>query len=805
MDPKKVQSINEWPTPNSLKEVQSFLGTANYYRRFVEGYSKIAAPLTELTKKDQPFQWKEEQDEAFVKIKRHIVTAPVLRMFDPAEPITIETDASDYAIGACMSQPDDSGRLHPVMFYSRKMVPAERNYDIHDKELLAIVDTFREWRVYLQGTTHQVKVITDHKNLTFFTTTKALNRRQTRWAETLGQYNFKITYQKGSDNARADALSRRPDYQKDGPTSGYQILKAEKDGLTYANPQIAAVYRLADEPDQVILEAYKNDKLLEELEERAAQEPWIHKTPDGYMRYHGKIYIPAKARDKIIQREHEAIAHGHKGPKKTYDQLKRWYYFPKMRQTIKEKLKDCVECARNKPNRHKQYGEVQVPETPSRPWEIISIDWIVKLPKSTEPGTGKEYDSIMVIVDKLTKYVHFLPYLECSTAEHLAYWFLRVVVANHGMPKGIISDRDKLLTSKFWQSLTKQLGTKSKMSTAYHPETNGQTERMNQTLEQYLRFYLNQRQDNWVELLPLAQFAVNSAESETTGMSPFYATYGFNPDAYHHPIEDETPNQSATQKVELLKELHGQLTQDIRFIAHKVATFKSRTRLPAPTFREGDKVFLLRANLRTKRPSRKLDHVKVGPFKVKRKISEVNYELALPKTMRIHPVFHVALLEPAPDSAPLDRQTKVTSDEEYEVEKILDYQEIGGKPHYLVKWENYSDAENTWEPKRNLTKNCSDLLEEFHRQNPLAGKRTSSKKDSPATLTRDQQTNQENPSQESQQVQRILATQRDPSWTPTPSSLTLGSQQVLSETDHASDRPTPPTETVTDPREPEPQ
>jgi hypothetical protein len=222
--------------------------------------------------------------------------------------------------------------------------------------------------------------------------------------------------------------------------------------------------------------------------------------------------------------------------------------------------------------------------------------------------------------------------------------------------------------------------------------------------------------------------------------------------------------------------------------------------LPAPTFEEGDKVFLLRANLRTKRPSRKLDHIKVGPFKVKRKISEVNYELALPKTMQIHPVFHVALLEPAPESAALDKQTKVTSDQEYEVEKILDYQEIGGKPRYLVKWENYSDAENTWEPKGNLTKNCSDLLEEFHRQNPTAGKRTSSS----ATPTK----NQENPSQtESQQVQRILMTQMDLSYaqprdSPTP---TPESQQVPFETDHAFDHPTPPTETVTDPHAPKPQ
>src|SRR5579871_4577319 len=756
MDPKKVESIAEWPTPTNLKEVQSFLGTTNYYRRFIKGYSRIATPLTELTKNDRPFQWGKEQELAFLKIKRHIVTAPVLKMFDPAKPITIETDASDYAIGACMSQPDDEGRLHPVMFYSRKMVPAERNYDIHDKELLAIVDTFREWRVYLQGTTHQVKVITDHKNLTFFTTTKMLNRRQTRWAETLGQYNFKIMYQKGSENARADALSRRIDYQEDGPAPGYQILREEPDGYTYANPQVAAVYRVEPEPDQAIVEAYKKDKMAEELEKRIAKEPWIHKTADGYLRYHGKIYVPTSERNRILKQEHEAIAHGHKGVKKTHDQLKRWYYWPHMKQMIKEQIGECVECAKNKPSRHRKYGETQIPETPSRPWEIIAMDWISKLPLSKEPGTGKEYDSIWVVMCKQTKYVHFVPFLEKANAEHLAYWFLRIVVANYGMPAGIMSDRDKLLTSKFWQSFTKQLGTKSKMSTAYHPETDGQTERTIQTLKQYLRFYLNYRQDNWVELLPLAQFAVNSAENETTGMSPSYAMYGFQPDAYNHPIEEETTSQNAKQRVELLKELHQQLTQDIRFVAYKVAGYRDKkSRLSAPTIREGDKVFLQRANLRTTRPSRKLDHVKVGPFKVKRKISEVNYELDLPKSMKIHPVFHVALLEPAPESAPLDRST-ATEDKEYQVEKVLDYQTIRGKPYYLVKWQDYSDAENTWEPKKNLTKNCSDLIQEFHRQNPAIGAKTSSTGDLPsATPTKDQEPDQW------QQVQRILMIQKD--------------------------------------------
>jgi hypothetical protein len=794
MDPKKLQSIESWPTPANLKELQSFLGTANYYRRFVKGYSKTATPLTKLAQKDQPFKWTEEQEDAFQGIKERMTSAPVLRMMDPQRPITVETDASDFAIGACMSQPDDEGRLHPVMFYSRKMTPAEQNYDIHDKELLAIVDTFREWRVYLQGTIHQVKVLTDHKNLTFFTTTKQLNRRQTRWAETLGQYNFKIVYQKGSENARADGLSRRPDYQSGGSTPGYQILKEEGDGLIYAN-QIAAVYRTQREVDRGILEAYDEDPMAQELLNRKASEPWIDVSKEGYIMYYTKIYVPASERKRIVQEEHEAKTSGHPNGNRTYDKVKRHYYWPKMARMVKQQVAECIECMKNKANRHKPYGLTQIPETPSRPWEFVTIDWINKLPKSKEPGTKEEFDSILVATDKLTKFARFIPYREASNAETLAYWFLKEIVANHGMPEGVISDRDKLLTSKFWQSLMKQLGSQSKMSTAYHPETNGQTERMNQTLEQYLRFYLSYSQNDWVELLPLAQFAVNSAPSETTGISPFEALYGYTPEVYHPAKEDDHPAQSAKQRVELMKEIHKQLREDIRFIAYKVAKYRDGNRLSAPTLREGDKVFLQRKNLRTKRPSRKLDHKKVGPFKIKRKISEVNFELELPKTMKIHPVFHASLLEPAPESAPLDRAT-TTTEEEYQVERILDYKLINGKQYYLVKWKDYSDTENTWEPKKNLTQNCSEDVEEFHRQNPTVGKKANQQEIEHSTS----QDQAQEVHLEDQPVRRILIVLKTQAPTPHPGQLQLpsdpspGSSQAHDEWPRPRNRTGPPIE-----------
>jgi hypothetical protein len=208
MDQAKVKAILEWPEPRNVSETQSFLGLANFYRKFVRGYSQIASPITDITKKDKKFEWGAKEQEAFDELKRRFSEELVLKMFDPREKIILETDASDRAIGALLSQPDENGKLHPVAFYSRKSSAPELNYEIHGKELLAIVEAFREWRVYLEGATHEIQVYTDHKNLVYFTTTKVLNRRQVRWSEELSSFNFAIHYRKGSENAKADALSR---------------------------------------------------------------------------------------------------------------------------------------------------------------------------------------------------------------------------------------------------------------------------------------------------------------------------------------------------------------------------------------------------------------------------------------------------------------------------------------------------------------------------------------------------------------------------------------------------------------------
>lgn len=265
-----------------------------------------------------------------------------------------------------------------------------------------------------------------------------------------------------------------------------------------------------------------------------------------------------------------------------------------------------------------------------------------------------------------------------------------------------------------------QLGTNHKLSTAFHPQTDGQTERLNQTMEQYLRSYVNYKQDNWVELLPLAQFAYNSALSEATKTSPFFANHGFQPVAYMEPRADSVRSEQAILHAEEISRFHQQLATDIQFLNERSASYANKKRSMEPTLKEGDRVYLLRKHIKTKRPSTKLDFKKLGPFRIIEKIGKVNFRLQLPKSSRLHPVFHVSLLEPARGDTPIATDTELQPENElveYEVERIIDYKRVSGKDQYLVKWEGYTTEENTWEPRTSFVKS-QELLRQFHQNHP---------------------------------------------------------------------------------------
>ncbi len=717
MDPKKVSTVQDWPLPKTVKDVQSFLGFANFYRKFIRNYSKTTTPLTEVTKKEKGFSWGTKQQEAFDTLKQLFLEAPMLQMYDPVRATRVETDASDYALGAILSQQCDDGKWRPVFYHSRKFSGAELNYDVHDKELLAVISAFEQWEAQLIGARQQVEVFSDHQNLTSFTTTKKLNRRQVRWAELLAIFDFKIYHRPGSLNGAADALSRRSDLKEtDRPEYHDAVLRKEPDGsLQYNQPEIARVRRVG----QALT------SLQEQWRRKAAQ--WTldpdsaeHQQLSTNTREHKDMvtasslrpYVPPDMRRTLIKELHESPGFGHPGIEEMVRRLARTFAIPSLRKAVEEVVGNCVACHQNKPKRHKPYGLLQPLTPPTRPWTNVTMDFIVKLPASLDPATGHVYDSILVIVDRLTKESKFIPTNETLTAEGLLYLFNRHVVSDHGMPEEVITDRGVLFTSTYWKTYLAKQGTKGKLSTSFHPETDGQTERINQIVEQYLRFYANKLQSNWVELLPTAQLAYNSATSSTTKVSPHYANRGYEPVAHRDPYDIESLSAGAEDKARKLQELHQELSD--RIAQRNLTTSKqaNKKRIEGPTLKRGDRVFLSMENLKTKRPSKKLDNLRKGPFKITKVKGPVTFELKLPKGVRINPRFHKKHLELAPPDAPLCTSLELEN-EEYEVEEIKDLQKFGRQWKYLVKWQGWPESQNTWEPERNLT-NCKSLVQGYH-------------------------------------------------------------------------------------------
>ncbi|CEL08608.1 hypothetical protein ASPCAL11756 [Aspergillus calidoustus] len=435
----KVRAIREWPAPKNQKELQQFIGLLNYYRRYIDQYAFHMAPLFKLLRKEQKFEWEEMQQETFEAMKEAITTAPIMPQHNPELQTTLETDASDYAIGARMTQPGPDGRPRPVGFWSRKLTGPEMNYDIHDKELLAIVAAFKQWRVYLQGARHTVIVKSDHKNLTYFTTTKELTRRQARWAELLSQYDYKIEHCKGTENGQADALSRRPDYEDKTRQPQPAILRKNDDGTLGNNPMIlAATMTLSGDMLHTIREAMKEDKLMQQI---LASTPGALEK-DGVLHIKGLVYVPPALIPQTIREHHDAPVHGHFGIDKTCEHIARNYYFPNMRKKVERYINECETCLRDKPKRHAPYGKLQNPEVPQRPWEWITVDFVGPL-----PTTKQENDYLAVISDRLTKYIHLKATKTTMTAKEMATVFTNTVVMNHGVPKNRTANDNRIQTT----------------------------------------------------------------------------------------------------------------------------------------------------------------------------------------------------------------------------------------------------------------------------------------------------------------------------------------------------------------------
>ncbi|KAE9284771.1 Transposon Ty3-G Gag-Pol polyprotein [Phytophthora rubi] len=726
MDPSKIQVIKEWPTPRTKQELQSFLGTCVYVMKYCDGFGDLMAPITELTKgksRRDPITFGEKEQHAFDELKRKLASPPVLAHPDFSKPFHVRMDASDFAIGGYLFQYDDSGRERIIAFNGRKLSRAELIYPTREKELLAAQHAMRVWKVYLIDRPFFIN--TDHRTIEGILQQQTCSQRLARWLNELALFQPQFKWVPGATNVVADTISRNPSWN-DG-TSRAVSLSALLKSLTGPEPtdEEALFAHSTSTPIDISAECsrlYPSDKYFGPI--------WSSLTanstrPRKYQRFElldgllffrirpgapTRVCVPADTAliNTIMHEEHDTPTRGHPGQAKTQLLVASKYYWPGMVKSIRSYVETCELCQRNKYIRCKPTGHLHPLEVPEQRWTDISMDFMTNLPQT---DTG--FVAIFVIVDRLTKRAHFLPTKSNATTRETAKLFRDFYQRLHGLPMSIVSDRDAKFTSSLWKNIMDLQSTRLNLSTAFKPSTDGQSEVTNKVLSEYLRHFVNPHQSDWDELLPLAEFAYNSRNHESIGMSPFMADLGYEPRSVADcVIPRPTPKQGqATSFLEHQQTILGQARDAIAAAQANWQRNYDKNR-PHTTYSVGDDVLLNTRNL-------ELDHVGtdgarkfaarfIGPYRVTSITGPDRYKLDLPPGLRLFPEFHVSMLRPYHHDASASRINRVqpvlTADGAvgHLVAAITKHRRRHGNTQYFVRWQD-STVSPSWEPVQNLS------------------------------------------------------------------------------------------------------
>jgi hypothetical protein len=520
--------------------------------------------------------------------------------------------------------------------------------------------------------------------------------------EFLQEYDFEFEYLPGKDNVVADALSRRSFVATisviESPLGA--LVRSSLDGDEF----FGGVFRdLSGELTDEMVEKHKNYRLVE-----------------GILYYKGRMCIPKvkEIQESILRDCHEIPIAGHPGFEKTYRTVRKSFFWPGIKTMVRDYVLGCSACQRTKAERVRRPGLLQPIDIPEMKWECVSLDFVTALPR-----VRGGFDSILVVVDRLTKVAHFIPVKSTATAVDIARVFVREIFRLHGMPKVLVSDRDVKFTSHFWGAFFDAVGTTLKMSTAYHPETDGQTERVNQVMEDMLRMYCLEEPSKWYEYLPLVEFAYNNTHHSSLGMTPFSALYGqevVSPVTWCDPVG----------RVEISKEMLDNMEDQSKKIKINLRKAQSRQKSYADrarssrSFEVGDRVWLRvrprKSTLSTGKYS-KLSPRYCGPFRVLKRIGEVAYKLELPDHVRVHDVFHVSLLKPyvpdtflrLDDSISIDESGSFAVTPEYLIEARTKQLRGRAVREYLVKWTIYPIEEASWVSEEELRKDFPNEVRFF--------------------------------------------------------------------------------------------
>jgi len=473
--------------------MQKFLGLANYYRQFIKGFALIARSLHDMVKKDKKWEWTEKQKKAFEELKRRFTEEPVLAAPDLDKKMRMEVDVSDYVTGGVLSMECEDNLWRLVAFLSKSLNETERNYEIHDKEMLAIVRGLEAWRHLLEGAQFKFEIWTDHKNLEYFMKTQRLNRRQARWALYLSRFNFTLKHVAGTKMGKADRLSRRSDWK-------VEVDRDNENQIFIKDNWIRSMQEVVvEEPEVELLEKIKKAKskdenvvrVVEEMKKAGVRElqgnEW--QIEGNLVLKEGKVYVPKdeELRAEVIWLHYDVPAVEHGGRWKTVELVTRNYWWLGITRDVGRYVEECDLCQRMKNKMEELAGKLKLSEVLKKLWSYLTVDFITKL------LVVARKDTILVVCDQLSKMTHFVATTEGTLVEGLARLFRDNVWKLHRLLESVVSDRGPQFVVELTKELNRMLRIKTKLSTAFHPQMDGQMEQINQELEQYLQFFVEQR------------------------------------------------------------------------------------------------------------------------------------------------------------------------------------------------------------------------------------------------------------------------------------------------------------------------
>ena len=719
VDPSKIETVQKWGQPLNLTDVRSFLGLAGYYRRFIENFSKIAKPMTNLLKKTKGFEWTPECEKSFQTLKEKLTTTPVLALPDIQQGFVVYCDASRQGLGCVLMQ---NGKV--IAYASRQLKEHEQRYPTHDLELAAVVHALKIWRHYLIG--NKCDIYTDHKSLKYFFTQEDLNMRQRRWLELIKDYDLEIHYHPGKANVVADALSRKSNcHALITETLPEELCQEiEKHQLVIVPSgrlnELRVQYTLGDRIRQAQPSCPEIQYFLGVMKKGKCKDYRLDE--QGTVMYKDRICVPTDMalRNEILSEGHDSKYSIHPGSTKMYADLKKHFWWINMKADIAGHVARCDICNRVKAEHQRPAGLLQPLDVPQWKWEHISMDFIDGMPTSP-----KGNNSIWVIVDRLTKVAHFVPVKTRFTYEQLADLYIQHILRLHGAPTNIVSDRGTQFTSRFWRAFQKAMGTTLDYSTAYHPQTDGQTERVNQVLEDMLRACALKYGGSWEKSLPHAEFAYNNSYQASIKMSPFEALYGR---VCRTPLMWSQVGERpffGPDKIKEAEEGVAVVRENLKIAQSRQKSYADKRRKDIE-FEVGDFVYLKASPLRNTirfHLKGKLAPRYVGPYAIIERIGKLAYKVQLPRELAgVHPVFHVSQLRRClrvPDEQIPAAAVDIQENLEYREHpiRILDTatKDTRSKtiPMCKVQWSNHTEREATWEKESELRLHYPYLFERY--------------------------------------------------------------------------------------------